>query len=107
MSPLGVVQFKTTWQKDHAGGSTFPASPSNFQIFNDLHAQTQTIPAGIQDGDSFKFWIQAHDVVGSYKEEGVLIHVDSSPPLIKDLWLTREDRLKLAVHNIQELSEMT
>lgn len=103
----GVVQFRTSWQKDHAGGSSFPASPSTFDIYMDLHAQTQTIAAALADGDTFKFWIQAYDIIGVFKEESVLIHADSSGPLIEDLWLTREDRLDLAVHNVLELNEMT
>ena len=37
------------------------------------------------DGDSVRVWVRATDVMGNTKTDSVLVHVDSSPPVIQDV----------------------
>ena len=37
------------------------------------------------DGDSLRVWVRATDVMGNTKTDSVLVHVDSSPPVIQTL----------------------
>ena len=39
------------------------------------------------DGDSVRVWVRATDVMGNTKTDSVLVHVDSSPPVIQDVQL--------------------
>ncbi|KAK2145663.1 hypothetical protein NP493_3886g00000 [Ridgeia piscesae] len=39
------------------------------------------------DGDSVRVWVRATDVMGNTKTDSVLVHVDSSPPVIPDVQL--------------------
>ena len=39
------------------------------------------------DGDSVRVWVRATDVMGNTKTDSVLVHVDSSPPVIQDVRL--------------------
>ena len=41
------------------------------------------------DGDSVRVWVKATDVMGNKKTDSVLVHVDSSPPVIQDVRLDR------------------
>ena len=59
------------------------------------------------DGDTLTFWVRAYDIRSEYDEESVTFHVDSSPPIIENLWLTKDHILNLSVHGIDELSQMT
>ena len=58
------------------------------------------------DGDSVRVYVKAFDVMGNTAEDNVLVHIDSSPPLIHDVWLTRDGEKQLAVHNSIDLFEM-
>ena len=40
-----------------------------------------------EDGDSVRVWVRATDVMGNTKTDSVLVHVDSSPPVIHDVQL--------------------
>ena len=44
---------------------------------------TVGIPRG--NGDSLKVWVRATDVMGNTKVDSVLVHVDTSPPVIQDV----------------------
>ncbi|KAI0242789.1 hypothetical protein LSAT2_011095 [Lamellibrachia satsuma] len=55
------------------------------------------------DGDSVRVWVRATDVMGNKKTDSVLVHVDSSPPVIQDVWLSRHGRTQLAVHHSVDL----
>ena len=46
-------------------------------------------PVPRSDGDSIRVWVKAHDVMGNTAVDSVLVHVDSSPPVIQDIWMNR------------------
>ena len=48
-----------------------------------------TVDVPRADGDSVRVWVRATDVMGNTKTDSVLVHVDSSPPVIQDVRLDR------------------
>ncbi|KAI8509825.1 hypothetical protein Bbelb_122530 [Branchiostoma belcheri] len=58
------------------------------------------------DGDSVRLWVKAFDVVGNSVQEEVLLHVDSSPPVVQNFWLNRHGVPALAVHHSSDLFTM-
>ena len=38
--------------------------------------------------------------------DSVLVHVDSSPPIIEDVWLTRDGHTQLTVHHSEDLFDL-
>ncbi|XP_046345841.2 uncharacterized protein LOC124126446 [Haliotis rufescens] len=102
-----IVDYRVSFQVDHAGGNTIPEH-LNDSDFSSLYLnQSHTISPILVDGDSLRYWIRAYDVREEYLEETVTVHIDTSPPIIENLWLTRGDRLNVSVHKIEELSTMT
>ena len=65
-----------------------------------------TVDVPRADGDSVRMWVRATDVMGNTKTDSVLVHVDSSPPVIQDVWLFRHGRTQLAVHHSLDLFDM-
>ena len=61
-------------------------------------------PAPRVDGDSVRVWVKGHDVIDNTVTDYVLVHVDSSPPVIEDVWLVRHSGQSV-VHHIDDLSE--
>ena len=57
------------------------------------------------DGDSVRVWVKAYDIIGNTVTDSVLVHIDSSPPVIEDVWLVRHGVGQLAVHHTKDLSE--
>ena len=47
--------------------------------------ETVTVDIPRADGDSVRVWVRATDVMGNTKTDSVLVHVDSSPPVIQDV----------------------
>ena len=69
--------------------------------------QSHTINPTLSDGDTVRFWVRAYDVRSEFLEENVTVHIDTSKPVIQNLWLTKGDRLNVSVHHVEELKEMT
>ena len=87
---------------DHAGGRTsLNASADGTDGWTDQGNRTQATfeDLVLVDGDSVRFWVQARDLVGRTAADSLLIHVDSSPPVIE----LADD---LAVPSADDLGEM-
>ncbi|KAI8485722.1 hypothetical protein Bbelb_365560, partial [Branchiostoma belcheri] len=100
----GVVRFQVASGVDNQGGETL--SPSGWTDVDDLHSGVQSVMVSRDDGNTVKVWIKAIDIVGNEKTDVVTVHIDSSPPVITDLWLEKDGEPDLAVHHLQELWEM-
>ncbi|KAI8507103.1 hypothetical protein Bbelb_155420, partial [Branchiostoma belcheri] len=100
----GVVRFQVASGVDNQGGETL--SPTGWTDVDDLHSGVQSVMVSRDDGNTVKVWIKAFDIVGNEKTDGVTVHIDSSPPVITDLWLEKDGEPDLAVHHLQELWEM-
>ncbi|XP_072048762.1 uncharacterized protein [Amphiura filiformis] len=75
--------------------------------YSDLPGSTTQVSQNFdfEDGDRLTFIITAKDFVDNVKREPVEIFVDSSPPVISNLWLVR-DGMHLGVHYSQNLHDM-
>ncbi|XP_025086754.1 uncharacterized protein LOC112559633 [Pomacea canaliculata] len=104
---LGIVKFTTAWAVDAKGGTT-QRTPSNTAFTQELGlSMTKNIQANIVDGQSLTFWVRAYDIREDYYEENLTVHVDSSPPVITNLWLTKDNFENISVHGLEELKTMT
>ena len=74
-----------------------------------LHFQLQkgVLSVPRSDGDTIRVYVKAFDIVGNTAVDSVLVHVDTSHPVIDHIWLTKDGYKQLAVHNSMDLSEMT
>ncbi|CAH1259274.1 ADGRL2 [Branchiostoma lanceolatum] len=102
-----ITMFQTDWGVDHLGGRSLGSPPGNWENVTNLMSQRQSRDIPRQDGNTIRFWVRAFDVMGNYADDSVTIHVDSSPPVIEDIFLSRGGIDTLAVHHTQELYKMT
>ncbi|XP_078682372.1 uncharacterized protein LOC144916849 [Branchiostoma floridae x Branchiostoma belcheri] len=102
-----IVLFQTDWAVDHQGGRSLSSPPGNWQNVTDLMLQRQSRDVPREDGDTVRFWVRAFDVMNNFADDYVTIHVDSSPPVIEDIFLSRGGVDTLAVHHSQDLFHMT
>ncbi|XP_067684738.1 uncharacterized protein [Haliotis asinina] len=102
-----IVEYRTAFLTDHSGGSSIPSPPPDADFQSQGLMQYQVVMPVLVDGDTVRFWIRAYDVRRELLEESVTVHVDTSPPVIENLWLTRGDRLNITVHRVEEFNEMT
>ncbi|ESO88609.1 hypothetical protein LOTGIDRAFT_165393 [Lottia gigantea] len=102
---LGIVRYETYYGVDDQGGSTIQQTDTDFNTTGNLN-QSITISPTLQDGDTVKFYIRAYDIVDFFLEEIISLYFDTSPPVIKDLWLTKGDDLNIAVHGLQDFNKL-
>ena len=80
---------------------------ANFRTVNIIFQLEETsLTVTRQDGDSVRVFVRGHDVMNKTITDAVLVHVDSSPPIIEDVWLSRDGHTQLAVHNSEDLFEL-
>ncbi|XP_046562882.1 uncharacterized protein LOC124271765 [Haliotis rubra] len=103
----GLTRFLTSYKFDHQGGSSIASPPADNLFTSQGLNQSQTITPSLVDGDTVRFWVRAYDIKREFLEERVTVHIDTSPPVLENLWLTRGDRLNISVHSAEEFSEMT
>ncbi|XP_078661603.1 uncharacterized protein LOC144905733 [Branchiostoma floridae x Branchiostoma belcheri] len=101
---LGVTQFQVAFTKDHAGGTTLTQEPTSWTSVN-INTQ-RSFYQSKQDGDTVKIWVKARDIMGNELTDSVTAHVDSSPPVIENMWLASGDETNIVVHNSVDLYEM-
>ncbi|XP_038050780.1 uncharacterized protein LOC119723938 isoform X2 [Patiria miniata] len=105
----GVTQFRVFNDIDHSGGRTTvtPSDDNSDHWSNEATNTRATYDLTLVDGDSIRFWVEARDLAGHFVRDSVLVHTDSSPPVIEDFWLVRDGEVNLAVHNSADLHEMS
>ena len=105
---LGITQFRVFSDIDHRGGrSIVNASDDNADHWSNEESNTQaTYDLILVDGDSIRFWVEARDIAGHFVRDSVLVHADSSPPIIEDFWLVRDGTVNVAVHNSSDLHDL-
>ncbi|ESO88616.1 hypothetical protein LOTGIDRAFT_234474 [Lottia gigantea] len=101
----GIVCYETYYGLDAHGGSTIEPTDNDFTTTGYLK-QSITISPKLQDGDTVIFYIRAYDIVDFYLEESTTVYFDMSPPVIKDLWLTKGDDLNIAVHEFHDFDKL-
>ena len=104
---LGVVEMSYAVLVDQMGGQgvTRPASFPNST--SDLALERVAIsPAGLADGDSVTIWFQARDFRFNFADERVLVHIDSSPPVVSGLGLVINGVRGQVLHGTQDLLDL-
>ncbi|XP_038050879.1 uncharacterized protein LOC119724031 [Patiria miniata] len=106
---FGVTEFRVLYDIDHSGGrTTVNVSDDNSDHWSSEGVTTQaTYDVTLVDGDSIRFWVEARDLAGHFLRDSVLVHADASPPVIEDFWLVRDGEVNVAVHNSEDLHEMS
>ncbi|XP_070557450.1 uncharacterized protein [Ptychodera flava] len=102
----GIVAYKICYAVDHAGGRTLTDKPSRwFDVHNFVDEEVHLdIPR--DDGDTVRLWVKGIDVIGHEIEDNITVHIDSSPPEIGDIYLTKNGISYLAVHDSVDLFDM-
>ena len=103
---LGVVHLRYDYQIDQSGGTTLdpdtPPQPLRFSITPEL-LEVGMSPQ-LQDGDSVRVWFEAQDYRSQTIPDSVLVHVDSSAPVLSNLMLVRYGVAGLRWHWSDSLS---
>ena len=85
---LGVTGLYYAVVVDQEGGRASQDQPSSFPFHtDDLAIASVSIDVEREDGDSVRVWFQAVDYKGEEQYDSVVVHSDSSPPVIQNLWL--------------------
>jgi hypothetical protein len=101
-----VVRYEIARQIEFKGNST----NTNFQPVPDLYFHSQKMVYGnedLVDGKKLTYTVRAYDIMKEYAEDNVTVMVDLSPPIIRNLWLTKGDLVNISVHSVLELKELT
>ncbi|XP_067661298.1 uncharacterized protein [Haliotis asinina] len=102
----GITYFRTSYKVDHQGGSSIASPPADFLFTNRGLKQSQTITPSVVDGDTVRFWVRAYDIRREFIQEHVTVHIDTSPPVMEKLWLTRSDSLNISICRVEELHDV-
>ncbi|KAJ8299760.1 hypothetical protein KUTeg_023820 [Tegillarca granosa] len=80
---------------------------SDFVSVSNIYDQSTTL-AGIQweDGNKLDITVRAFDILNATTEDNITVYRDTTPPIIDNLWLTREDRVNISVHRIEDFTQM-
>lgn len=73
----------------------------------DIYNQHDILTLNWADGDRLTTTIKALDVLGESNQDTIIVYRDATPPIIQNLWLTRDNRLNISVHRIEDFTEMT
>ncbi len=73
---------------------------------NEASNTRATYDLTLVDGDSIRFWVEARDIAGHFVRDSVLVHADSSPPIIESFWLVWGDDVSTAVNNSTDLQDL-
>ena len=105
---LGVTDLSYAILVDQNGGQNGVNVPATFpEITSDIALNSVSIsPAGISDGDSVTIWFEAQDFKSNRAQERVLVHIDSSPPLVSSLGLVVSGFDGQVLHATADLLDM-
>ena len=106
---LGVTRLLYEVRVDHDGGLS-QASVTQPELFGfeteNLAIDDLELNVSAVDGDSIRVWFQAEDFNGLKEVDSVLVHVDSSSPVLRDLWLEYGGETGLFLHGTESLLDL-
>lgn len=80
----GIVRVQTVFKRDKDGGKTITQVPSvGWENAMNYLAEQASLNIPRLDGDSIRIWVKAYDVLDNSATDSILVHVDSSPPVIE------------------------
>ena len=99
---LGIVAFQVAYTVTfEEKTTTYP-----FVYVDDIHAESFSFDLDIKDGMKIDVQVRATDVFGVFVDDYTRVKVDTSAPIIEDFMLVRGDILKVAVHNVDDLTQL-
>ena len=99
----GIVEFQYSFTKV----SPTSADTEGFKVVSPVTSQRITLAElSIEDGDQVDIFIKATDYRRQERTEHIHVDVDSSPPLLQNIWLTKDGYKQLFVHNSTDLAKM-
>ncbi|XP_035698716.1 uncharacterized protein LOC118431582 [Branchiostoma floridae] len=99
----GIIIAESAFAVDHAGGRSITTPPNTWTTVPDVMAERVDLDIPREDGDSVRLWLQAYDVMGNFVQEDVLLHVDSSPPVVQNVWLKKHGVTALVGNHSSDL----
>ncbi|XP_070570801.1 uncharacterized protein [Ptychodera flava] len=84
-----IVRFEVDYALDHQGGRSIMTPPGTWRDVDDIMVERQMFDISRIVGDSIRIWVRASDVMGNANTDEILVHIDSTPPLLQDISLER------------------
>ena len=60
-----------------------------------------------EDGQKLDITVKATDILSEFTVDTVTIYKDITAPEIENLWLSKDDKVSLFVHHIEDFTAMT
>lgn len=100
----GCVDFMVSYEVDTGSGvRDFRTLTS----VDDIQKQSEELRVVWLDGDRLDVTVRAVDIFNKTLDENVTVFRDATPPVIENLWLTKDDRLNISVHSLEDFTQMT
>ena len=109
INALGIVELHYDIITDRMGGNSSRSLTQPIQFpfqTTDIGMESVEVSTELQDGDSMTIWFQAIDFRFQYSVDSVLVHVDSSPPLLSGLGLYWNGVDGLSLHGTETLLDL-
>ena len=106
---LGVLSLLYEIVIDREGGMSNDSLtiPMNFSTaVNDIALESVAFNITATDGDTARIWFKATDFKSQEIYDSVVVHFDSSPPVLRDVWLEYNGQDGLLLHGSQDLTIM-
>ena len=106
---LGVLSLEYEIVIDREGGlaNTSLEVPLNFtNHINEISLESVSFDIAASDGDSARIWFKAVDFKDQEIYDSLVVHFDSSPPMVRDLWLEYNGETGLLLHGSADLTSM-
>lgn len=78
-----------------------------FISVDDIKMESEELKVVWIDGDRLDITVRAIDIFNQTLDENITVFRDATPPIIENLWLTKEDRLNISVHSLEDFAQMT
>ena len=99
----GITSFKYKYNKI-SPSSNVSAPYHEISTVTDQQVTLNNLP--IEDGDAVDVSILATDIMGNTIDDSFRMFIDSSPPILQNLWLMKDGYKQLYVHNSKDLTDM-
>lgn len=107
---LGVLSLSYEIVIDREGGMSNDSimTPMNFNNgLSGIELESVDFNINATDGDSARIWFKAMDFKLQEVYDSVVVHFDTSPPVLRDLWLEYNGETGLLLHGSSDLTTMT
>lgn len=106
---LGILTLLYEIVIDRDGGMSNDsiAVPMNFSnVVSDITLDTVHFNINTTDGDTARIWFKAIDFKSQENYDSLIIHFDTSPPVLREIWLEYNGEPGLLLHGSSNLSTM-